>query len=64
MTHTKLKVIAGTNRPDREPEDVPEFDLVEDFPDPPQELNTDGAKMWKTIGPQLVTAKVLQIVDL
>ncbi len=63
-TAPALKVIAGTARPDREVPDAPEFDLVEEFPDPPQHLNVDGASMWASLGPQLVKSKVLQIVDL
>ena len=63
-TAPALKVIAGTARPDREVPDAPEFDLVEDFPEPPQHLNVDGAAMWSDLGPQLVAAKVLQVVDL
>lgn len=59
-----LKLIAGTNRPDRAEVDAPEFDLVETFPEAPQHLNADGAGMWVSIGPQLVAAKVLQVVDL
>lgn len=63
-TAPALKVIAGTARPDREVSEAPEFDLVTDFPDPPIHLNADGAGMWRDLGPQLVTAKVLQVVDL
>lgn len=63
-TAPALKVIAGTARPDREVPDAPEFDLVEDFPEPPQHLNVDGAAMWTDLGPKLVAAKVLQVVDL
>ena len=63
-TAPALKVIAGTDRPDREAPDAPEFDLVEEFPDPPQHLNADGAAMWSDLGPQLVRARVLQVVDL
>lgn len=63
-TAPALKVIAGTARPDREAPDAPEFDLVDDFPDPPQHLNVDGAGMWSDLGPKLVAARVLQVVDL
>lgn len=63
-TPPTLKVLAGTNRPDREATEAPEFDLIEDFPEPPQHLNRDGADMWNQLGPQLVAAKVLQVVDL
>lgn len=63
-TPPHLKVLAGTDRPDREVPDAPEFDLVEEFPPAPQHLNVDGAAMWSDLGPQLVAAKVLQVVDL
>ncbi|WP_312115281.1 hypothetical protein [Stutzerimonas nitrititolerans] len=63
-TAPHLKVLAGTDRPDREVPDAPEYDLVEDFPESPQHLNADGAEMWRNLGPQLVSARVLQVVDL
>lgn len=59
-----LKVLAGTIRPDREVPDMPEFELIEQFPAPPAHLGADGKEMWNNLGPQLVKAKVLQIVDL
>lgn len=59
-----LKVVRGTDRPDREAADAPEFDLIEEFPKPPQHLNPDGVEMWWNIGRQLVAARVLQVVDL
>ena len=59
-----LKVLSGTARPDREAPDAPEYDLIEQFPEPPQYLNPDGVKMWSELGPQLVAARVLQVVDL
>ncbi|MDX1489724.1 MAG: hypothetical protein R3332_00405 [Pseudohongiellaceae bacterium] len=63
-TAPALKVLAGTQRPDREVQDAPEYDLIEKFPSPPQHLNSDGVEMWNNLGTQLVSAKVLQIVDL
>lgn len=63
-TPTNLKVLKGTDRKDREVLDEPEYDLVEDFPEPPQHLNTDGVEMWWNLGKQLVSARVLQVVDL
>ncbi|WKT59118.1 P27 family phage terminase small subunit [Microbulbifer thermotolerans] len=63
-TPANLKVLAGTTRKDRETPDAPEFDLLEEFPDPPLHLNTDGVEMWNQLGPQLVNARVLQVVDL
>lgn len=63
-TAPALKVLKGTNQPCREKPAAPEFDLVEVFPDAPQHLNSDGAAMWDRLGPQLVAARVLQVVDL
>ena len=63
-TAPHLKVLAGTARPDREVADAPEYDLIEEFPEPPQHLNPDGVEMWRNLGPQLVSARVLQVVDL
>lgn len=63
-TAPQLKVLAGTTRPDREVTDAPEFDLIDDFPAAPQHLNVDGSEMWKSLGHQLVAARVLQVVDL
>ncbi len=63
-TPPNLKVLAGTTRPSREVPDAPEFDLVTEFPEAPQHLNVDGCAMWRELGPQLVAAKVLQLVDL
>lgn len=60
-----LKLIQGTKRKDREPpKDVPQFEQVREFPDPPDYLNVDGVKVWNELGPQLVAAGVLQVVDL
>lgn len=60
-----LKLLAGTDRKDRqEPADVPKFEQVTEFPEAPQTLNADGAKAWQDLGPQLVAAGVLQVVDL
>ncbi|HEP9074884.1 TPA: hypothetical protein VDV17_005894 [Pseudomonas aeruginosa] len=63
-TPPHLKVLAGTDRPDRDVPDAPEFDLIQEFPEAPMHLNRDGAEMWNQLGPQLVSAKVLQVVDL
>lgn len=64
QTPPGLKVLKGTERPDREVPEAPEFDLIDDFPDPPQHLNPDGVEMWWNLGRQLVDARVLQVVDL
>ena len=63
-TPPHLKVLSGTSRPDRDPVDVPEFDVITEFPPPPITLNVDGVEMWNNMGPQLVAARVLQVVDL
>ena len=59
-----LKLLAGTCRPDRERAESVTFDIVEDFPEPPQHFNTDGMDIWNDLGPKLVAAGVLSIVDL
>lgn len=59
-----LKAIAGTERKDRPEPDCLSYDIVTEFPPPPQELNADGAKMWNDLGRQLQRAGVLQVVDL
>lgn len=63
-TAPNLKVLAGTDRPDREAPEAPEYELIEKFPPAPQHLNPDGVEMWNNLGPQLVRARVLQVVDL
>lgn len=64
-TPNELKVIAGTDRPDRqEPADAPQFERVKEFPPPPQHLEPDGATLWRELGSQLVACGVLQVVDL
>lgn len=67
MNHRKpgpLKAISGTDRADRREPEAPQFDVVSEFPEPPQHLNTDGAAMWKRLGPTLVAAGQLQDADL
>lgn len=59
-----LKVISGTVRKDRDSDAPPTFDAVKTFPDAPQHLNVDGAAAWNDLGPKLVAAGVLQVVDL
>jgi len=61
---TGNKVIKGTFQNCRAPADVPEFEPVDVFPDPPIILNPDGIDMWNKVGPQLIAAKVLQTADL
>ncbi len=63
-TPAELKVIAGTDRADRQDPDTPKFEPVRDFPQAPQHLNPDGKAMWVQLGNQLVACGVLQVVDL
>ena len=58
-----LKLIQGTNQKCRIREDAPEFDLVDNFPDAPKCLDINGLEMWNNISIQLVSARVLQVVD-
>lgn len=62
----KFKVLAGTERPCRPDPDAaaPQFEVVREFPEPPQHLNPDGVEMWQKLGPQLVACGLLQVVDL
>ncbi len=61
-----FKVVAGTQRKSDEVFEgkVINFDPLAQFPAPPPHLNADGAELWKTLGPQLIKAGVLQVVDL
>tara|TARA_R110002124_G_scaffold141679_1_gene306227 strand:+ start:16261 stop:16641 length:381 start_codon:yes stop_codon:yes gene_type:complete len=59
-----LKALQGTLQPCRNRPETPQFDQVKEFPDAPQHLNADGAEMWSFLGPQLVAARTLQVVDL
>lgn len=63
-TPPSLKVLSGTDRPDRVREESIDFDLLESFPAAPQHLNVDGVAMWNDLGPQLMTVGILKTVDL
>lgn len=64
-TPHNLKVIAGTDRPDRAPPaDMPEFDSVAKMPEAPMHLDPNGRELWYDVGNKLIDAKVLQSVDL
>ena len=64
-----VKLIAGTSEKAREARqaaeeaDAPQFEALREFPDPPQTLNTDGAALWKKLGPELVACGLVQVVD-
>lgn len=60
-----LKVVTGTDQPCRmHAPDWASFDSLQEFPPPPQTLNTDGAEMWGTLGPRLLANRLLTVVDL
>jgi len=63
-TSRELKVLAGTIKPCRDRENPPQFELIENFPEPPAHFGEDAKEMWGNLGPQLVAAKILQTVDL
>ena len=66
-TDPRLKVLSGTIRPDRDGVTIPpmpEFGIVDEFPEPPQHLTPDGVAMWNKLGRELVASKALQVVDL
>ncbi|UXC34790.1 hypothetical protein [Cupriavidus gilardii] len=57
---TTLKAIAGTARPDREPEGGVELPLVAAPPDPPDWLpNSHAVKEWNRLVPILMANKLL-----
>jgi phage terminase small subunit len=57
---TTLKAIAGTARPDREPEGGVELPLVDAPPDPPDWLpNSHAVKEWNRLVPILMANKLL-----
>lgn len=64
-TPPSLKLIQGTDRPDRAPPpDMPEFDPVQKMPKAPQHLDVNGAELWNDVGTKLIDAGVLTSVDL
>lgn len=55
-----LKVIGGTDRPDRAPVSHVELPLVAEMPDPPDWLpNSHAKKEWKRLAPILIANKLL-----
>lgn len=60
--------IAGTKRPtdDHGALDQTEtkFAPLTVFPAPPPHLTADGIEMWQRLGPQLVAAGIIQVVDI
>ncbi|MFW5777375.1 MAG: phage terminase small subunit P27 family [Spirochaetota bacterium] len=58
-----LKVIHGTARKDRNPENEPEVRPLTEVPKPPTGLNRWARKIWKELAPELVDNGVLSHVD-
>src|SRR5258708_592345 len=48
-TPAELKLIAGTERADRQEPEGPKFEPVREFPAAPQHLNSDGQQMWNDL---------------
>ena len=61
---TKLKVIHGTYRDDRAPQNEPEPTPVLELPHPPTVMPKYGKKMWRTLGPELIDKGLLTEADL
>tara|TARA_R110002049_G_scaffold20018_1_gene74240 strand:+ start:65 stop:514 length:450 start_codon:yes stop_codon:yes gene_type:complete len=58
---TALKIITGTNRPDR---NAPEIQVDAGIPDCPKWLNASGKKYWAEIAPILEKNNLLSVCDL
>ncbi len=57
---TSLKVVAGTDRPDREPQQAVDLPLVSAVPSPPDWLpNAHATKEWERLAPILHANKLL-----
>lgn len=56
---TSLKVVAGTDRPDRARDPAVELPLVSQVPQPPNWLNAHGVAEWNRLVPILMANKLL-----
>jgi P27 family predicted phage terminase small subunit len=61
---TRLKVLRGTDRPDRGNPDEPQPPPVLEAPPPPARLREFGRLEWQRVAPILVNTRVLTQVDL
>ena len=61
---TKLKILHGTNRPDRNPDHEPEPETLREIPKPPAGMNRWARALWKRVAAQLVDLKMLSELDL
>lgn len=61
---TALKIVQGTARKDRLPENEPEAPALTEIPKPPTGLNRWARKAWRALAPYLVDNGVLSDLDL
>lgn len=61
---TELKLLGGTYRKDRAPENEPKPNSPPSVPDPPAYMDTIGKKEWKRLAPELYRLGLLTKVDL
>lgn len=59
----QTKIIRGTFRPARNPEQEPEPTVLYETPKPPPGMNRWAKRMWKRVVDELVNTKVLTEVD-
>lgn len=56
----QLKVLEGTDRPDRMPDALIDYEALEELPPPPDWLpNAHAMREWERLGPVLLRAKLL-----
>ncbi|WP_256846924.1 phage terminase small subunit P27 family [Paenibacillus sp. Pae108] len=61
---TELKLLQGTYRPDRAPENEPKPDKPSTVPDPPSYLDPVAKKEWRRLAPELIRLGLLTVADL
>lgn len=61
---TKTKIIQGTFRQDRTPQNEPEPEVVVKLPTPPTVMPKAGKKVWKKLGQELMDKGLLTVVDM
>ena len=61
---TQLKILQGTFRKDREPENEPEPEKIEEEINPPSHLSWMAKKKWKELVPELIELGLLTNIDL
>jgi P27 family predicted phage terminase small subunit len=58
------KIIEGTFRKDRNPQNEPEPEAYRDAPKPPSHLGRFGKKLWKQLSQRLTSEGLLTVLDL